>query len=56
MQTYANVFAQEEFIKWFILNKVCIFKTIFENDFQILFHKIFFSDFKGLFFKPYCYF
>jgi hypothetical protein len=34
MQTYASVFAQEVFTKWFILNKVCISKTIFENEFK----------------------
>jgi hypothetical protein len=33
MQTYASVFAQEVFTKWFSLNKVCIFKTLFENEF-----------------------
>jgi hypothetical protein len=41
MQTYGSVFAHDVFIKWFILNKVCISETIFENEFQILFYKIF---------------
>jgi hypothetical protein len=36
-----------------IFNKGCIFKTKFENESQLLFHKAFFSEFKkGLFFKP----
>jgi hypothetical protein len=38
IQTYASVFAQEVLTKWFILNKVCFFKTM---NFDILFYKVF---------------
>jgi hypothetical protein len=49
MPTYASIFAQEVFIKWFILNKVCISKIIFKNEFRILFHKIFSLNLKDYF-------
>jgi hypothetical protein len=42
IQTYASLFAKEMFPKLFILNKVCITKTMFQNKFQILFYSFYF--------------
>jgi hypothetical protein len=47
---------RNDFTKWVILNKVCISKAMFENEYQMLFHKSILSDFEGLIFKPYLYF
>jgi hypothetical protein len=36
-KSYASLFAKGIFKKWFILNKVCIVESMFENKFQTLF-------------------
>jgi hypothetical protein len=52
IQTYASYFVKEILPKCFILNKCCISKNVFENEFQILFYKVYSLNFKGLFLNP----
>jgi hypothetical protein len=52
-QTYASYIAKEILRKRFILNKVFITKSMFENKVQnIIFYRVYSLNYKGLFLNP----